>query len=184
MTSIFFFLLRFNVSPRTCTFYKCNYLFLGAVHKNHATILNYSFPVLLGGWSCFLMRWLLLTDPISISEVGKSKYVPQNYINQDTWLFEDLWYHGNNIFSQKNLSDLFLFLNIYKWFPTPVHCKTSHVAPLNGVLCPQQVNDYCNPNLRSVIMILQVRDYRADWSLSVTQPVAGNYYPVILLIII
>lgn len=65
-----------------------------------------------------------------------------------------------------------------------MHCKTSHVAPLNGVLCPQQVNDYCNPNLRFVIMILQVRDYRADWSLSVTQPVAGNYYPVILLIII
>ncbi|XP_062109674.1 alpha-mannosidase-like [Humulus lupulus] len=24
----------------------------------------------------------------------------------------------------------------------------------------------------------RVRDYREDWSLSVTQPVAGNYYPL------
>lgn len=30
-------------------------------------------------------------------------------------------------------------------------------------------------------MVLQVRDYRADWNLSVNQPVAGNYYPVIFL---
>ena len=30
-------------------------------------------------------------------------------------------------------------------------------------------------------MVLQVRDYREDWPLTVTQPVAGNYYPVIFL---
>lgn len=44
------------------------------------------------------------------------------------------------------------------------------------------MNDYCNPDSKAVLMILQVRDYRADWPLSVTIPVAGNYYPVIQLI--
>lgn len=33
-------------------------------------------------------------------------------------------------------------------------------------------------------MVLQVRDYRSDWSLSVNQPVAGNYYPVIFLTLV
>jgi hypothetical protein len=27
-------------------------------------------------------------------------------------------------------------------------------------------------------MSMQVRDHREDWPLNVTQPVAGNYYPV------
>jgi len=30
----------------------------------------------------------------------------------------------------------------------------------------------------TLIKIMQVRDYRADWPLKVTEPVAGNYYPV------
>ena len=34
-----------------------------------------------------------------------------------------------------------------------------------------------------MVIILQIRDYRADWPLSVNQPVAGNYYPVIFLIL-
>lgn len=35
--------------------------------------------------------------------------------------------------------------------------------------------------LKLIIMMLQIRDYREDWNLSITQPVAGNYYPVSLL---
>lgn len=30
--------------------------------------------------------------------------------------------------------------------------------------------------------LLQVRDNRADWVLQVNEPIAGNYYPVKLLI--
>lgn len=40
---------------------------------------------------------------------------------------------------------------------------------------------YASVILKFVITVLQVRDYREDWNLSVTQPVAGNYYPVSLL---
>lgn len=46
------------------------------------------------------------------------------------------------------------------------------------------MHDSCTTDLKSVVMILQVRDYRADWPLTVTQPVAGNYYPVIFLTLI
>lgn len=35
-----------------------------------------------------------------------------------------------------------------------------------------------------MIMVVQVRDYRSDWSLSVNEPVAGNYYPVIFLTLV
>lgn len=33
--------------------------------------------------------------------------------------------------------------------------------------------------ISKITVLLQIRDYREDWPLTVTQPVAGNYYPVI-----
>lgn len=70
---------------------------------------------------------------------------------------------------QKNILKIYLH-EIYKPLRTKnvaFHFMDSEILVYGGEI------------LKSNIMVLQVRDYREDWNLTVTQLVAGNYYPVI-----
>ncbi|XP_063226976.1 lysosomal alpha-mannosidase-like [Bacillus rossius redtenbacheri] len=72
----------------------------------------------------------------------------------------------------------------FEWLVGPVEIKTTGVEPISRFSSALRSAGEFHTDSNGRELLKRKRDYRASWDVNITQPVAGNYYPVSSRIVI